>query len=217
MLGTTTHCGKRSTGLSASWRSCRPPGGGSSWPPIRSAAGSSARCTTACSNTWSRSRSRSACSSADADPAAVKALLDDVQQALDEAAQLAQRIYPPLLEAGGLAAALRAAATSAASAIRLDVPAGGSYPPEVAGAIYWCCLAALERAGAHATVTVRDEDGAVAFEVAADGSASRTGSTRSATASRRWRKAGDPSPGAVIRLAPAPGVTVASRSPRGRG
>ena len=53
----------------------------------------------------------------DADPAAAKTLLAelarDVQQALDETAQLAQRIYPPLLEAGGLAAALRAAAASA--------------------------------------------------------------------------------------------------------
>ncbi len=53
----------------------------------------------------------------EADPAAAKTLLAelarDVQQALDETAQLAQRIYPPLLEAGGLAAALRAAAGSA--------------------------------------------------------------------------------------------------------
>ena len=50
----------------------------------------------------------------DDDPAAANALLEqmghDVQQALDETAQLAQRIYPPLLEAGGLAAALRSAA-----------------------------------------------------------------------------------------------------------
>src|SRR6266508_5642563 len=42
----------------------------------------------------------------DADPAAAKALLQemgaDVQQAVDETAQLAQRIYPQLLQAGGL-------------------------------------------------------------------------------------------------------------------
>src|SRR6476469_4046720 len=50
----------------------------------------------------------------DADPAAAQTLLDEmarhVQQALDETARLAQRIYPPLLEAGGLAVALRSAA-----------------------------------------------------------------------------------------------------------
>ena len=37
----------------------------------------------------------------------------DVQQALEETAQLAQRIYPPLLEARGLSAALRSAETDA--------------------------------------------------------------------------------------------------------
>ena len=50
----------------------------------------------------------------DADPAAAKALLEemgrDVQQALDETAKLAQRIYPALIEARGFAATLRSAA-----------------------------------------------------------------------------------------------------------
>jgi signal transduction histidine kinase len=122
--------------------------------------------------------------SADADPAAAKALLDemgrDMQQALDETAQLAQRIHPPLLEAGGLAAALRSAAVSVGIRASLEVGAGASYPPEVAGAVYWCCLEALEHAGpgARATVTVRDKDGAVAFEVVEDGSGSGAGLER---------------------------------------
>ena len=116
--------------------------------------------------------------SADADPAATKVVLAemgrDVQRALDESAQLAQRIYPPLLEAGGLAAALRSAAGAAGVRASLEVTAGSSVPPEVAGTVYWCCREALEHAGAgaKATVTVRDEDGAVAFEVVEDGSRS---------------------------------------------
>ncbi len=115
---------------------------------------------------------------ADADPAAAKALLDEmgreVQQALDETGKLAHRIYPPLLEAGGLAAALRAAALSAGIPTRIEVTAGADYPPEVAGAVYFCCLEVLERAGdgAHATVTVRDEEGALVFEVVDDGAGS---------------------------------------------
>ena len=122
--------------------------------------------------------------SADVDPASAKALLaemaGDVQQALDEAARLAQRIYPPLLDAGGLAAALRGAAGSAGVRASLAVAAGTRYPPEVAGAVYWCCLEALEHAGAgaRATVTVRDEEGAVAFEVVEDGSPSDAGLER---------------------------------------
>jgi signal transduction histidine kinase len=109
----------------------------------------------------------------EADPAAAKAVLAelerDVQQALEETAQLAQRIYPPLLEVGGLAAALRAAAMSTGVRVTLDVPARASYPPEVAGTVYWCCLTVLKGAAEAATLTVRDEVGAVAFEVVADG------------------------------------------------
>ena len=111
---------------------------------------------------------------ADADPAAAKALLEEMgrelQQALDETGKLAHRIYPPLLEAGGLAVALRAAAASVGVAARIEVAAGAGYPPEVAGAVYFCCLEVLERAGegARATVTVRDEEGALVFEVVVD-------------------------------------------------
>ena len=122
--------------------------------------------------------------SVDADPPAAQALVAEmgrnVQQALDEAAQLAQRIYPPLLDTGGLAAALRSAALSVGIRASLEVAAGTRYPPEVAAAVYWCCLEALERAGAgaRATVTVRDEEGAVTFEVVEDGSPSDAGHDR---------------------------------------
>jgi signal transduction histidine kinase len=115
---------------------------------------------------------------ADVDPAAAKALLDemrrDIQQALDETGQLAHRIYPPLLEAGGLAAALRAAAVTLGVPSRIEVTARDSYPPEVAGAVYFCSLEVLERAGdgARATVTVRDEEEALVFEILEDGAGS---------------------------------------------
>jgi signal transduction histidine kinase len=106
----------------------------------------------------------------DADPAAAKALLEemerDVQQALDEAARLAQRIYVPLLEAGGLAAALRSAAVSAGIPASVNVAAGSSYPPEISRTVYLWWLEVLGHAGgeARATVTVREEDGALIFE-----------------------------------------------------
>jgi len=108
----------------------------------------------------------------DANPTAAKTLLvemgRDVQQALDETGKLAHRIYPPLLEAGGLAAALRSAAVSANVRARIDVAAGAVYPLEVAGAVYFCCLEVLEGAGTSAAVTVRDEERALGFEVVAD-------------------------------------------------
>jgi signal transduction histidine kinase len=112
---------------------------------------------------------------ADADPAAAKALLEamegDVQQALDETAQLAQRIYPPLLDAGGLAAALRSAASSVGVAASVEVAVHASYPPDIAATVYHTCLELLEHAGAGArvTVAVREEEAGLAFEVVEEG------------------------------------------------
>lgn len=111
----------------------------------------------------------------DADPAAAKPLLDemrrDVQQALDDTTRLAERVYPPLLEIGGLAAALRSAAVSAGIAASVAVSAGPTCPPEVVRTVYLCWLDALDRAvrGTRATVTVREEEGALSFELVNEG------------------------------------------------
>lgn len=108
---------------------------------------------------------------ADSDPPAARTLLEgmerDVQQALDETAQLAQQIYAPLLELGGLGAALRSAAASAGIPASVEVTAGSNYPPEVAWTVYSCWLQALstDAAEARATITVREKKGAVIFEV----------------------------------------------------
>ena len=67
--------------------------------------------------------------------------------ALDETARLAQRIFPPLLEAGGLAAALRSAAVSIGIPASVEVATGASDPPEVLRTVYFCCLEVLEHAG----------------------------------------------------------------------
>jgi signal transduction histidine kinase len=117
-------------------------------------------------------------SSVDADPTAAKELLEemtrDVQQALDETAQLAERVYPALLNARGLAAALRSVAAGGGIRASVDVQPGADYPPEVAARVYLCCLEALEHVGAGVpvTVTVREAEGAVRFEVVEDGARS---------------------------------------------
>jgi signal transduction histidine kinase len=114
-----------------------------------------------------------AAGSVDSDPAAAKALLEELQRearrALTEMQELATRIFPPLLEAGGLVAELRAAASRAGVPARIAVDA--PYPPQVAGAVYFCVLDVFERApaGTPVDVTVRGEEGGVAFEIDADG------------------------------------------------
>ena len=116
-----------------------------------------------------------AAGSVDSDPAAAKALLEELQRearrALTEMQELANRIFPPLLEAGGLVAELRAAASRAGVPARIDVDVDASPPPEIAGAVYFCALDAFERApaGTSVVVSVRAEEGALAFEIDADG------------------------------------------------
>lgn len=113
--------------------------------------------------------------SIDADPEAAKQLLAetgrDALQALEETRRLAHRIYPPLLEAGGLGVALRSAAASANVPVRIDIAPGAAYPPEIAGAVYFCCLVFLEgvEAGTPVAIRVSDEAGTLTLEIVAEG------------------------------------------------
>lgn len=83
-------------------------------------------------------------------------------------------IYPPLLVDGGLADALEAAADRSSLGVRLETAAVGRYSGALEEAVYFCCLEALQNVGKHApgaqvVVTVREEAGALRFEVADDG------------------------------------------------
>jgi signal transduction histidine kinase len=114
----------------------------------------------------------------DSDPAAVKALLEemsrDVREALDETALLAQGIYPSTLELGGLAALLRAAAVNADVPATVDVSDGSRYAPEVAMTVYLCWLAVLASGADETPVTVRVREGedALTFEIVGEAAAS---------------------------------------------
>ena len=109
--------------------------------------------------------------SAGSDPAGARVLLDeierDVQRAVDEAARLAQWISPPLLEAAGLAAALRSAAVSVGVPASVDVATRSNWPPELARTVYLCWLETLASHGGttRASITVREVEDVVAFEV----------------------------------------------------
>jgi len=116
---------------------------------------------------------------ADRDPEQAKAMLDqlggDLQDAVQELRSLAHGIYPPLLAERGLPDALSAAATRAAIPTTVDAEAVGRHPQLLEAAVYFCCLEALQNAGKHAgegseaTITLREEEGALLFEVADDG------------------------------------------------
>jgi signal transduction histidine kinase len=107
----------------------------------------------------------------DRDPAAATALRDEmavnVREAMDQAAELAEMIYPPLLEAGGLISALRSASESAGVTALVDVRTDAVYSPQITSTVYWSWVDALSSAspGSQATIRVLETDGALTFDV----------------------------------------------------
>jgi signal transduction histidine kinase len=99
----------------------------------------------------------------------------ELQDAVQELRNLAHGIYPPLLMDRGLTEALSAAAGRAALPTTVHGEGIGRYPQAVEAAVYFCCLEALQNAAKHAGVgseaqiVVREEEGALLFEVSDDG------------------------------------------------
>jgi signal transduction histidine kinase len=102
-------------------------------------------------------------------------LAGDVHEAIQELRSLAHGIFPPLLVSSGLNDALLSAASRAAIPTAVDAATVGRYDNDMEAAVYFCVLEALQNAAKHAgdgavaTVRVAEEDGALVFEVADDG------------------------------------------------
>jgi signal transduction histidine kinase len=114
-------------------------------------------------------------SESDKAKAILEELRGNLQDAIQELRDFAHGIYPPLLMDRGLGEALSAAASRAALPTVVKADGIGRYPQDIESAIYFCCLEALQNAakyageGAHATVSVREEEGGLVFEVSDDG------------------------------------------------
>jgi signal transduction histidine kinase len=110
------------------------------------------------------------------DPVAAQTVLEemrqDVQAALDETRKLALRIYPPLVEPNGLRLALRTAVATAGFSTGIEVADDVSGPPEIAAAVYFCCMSVLEQLGTEASsaITVGEEADEITFEIVQVGS-----------------------------------------------
>jgi signal transduction histidine kinase len=78
----------------------------------------------------------------------------DVHAALDRVRALADEIYPSLLDAGGLAAALPGVARRAGVRLRLDTAPGARGTPAAEAALVFACRSVFEAAAADTEVTV---------------------------------------------------------------
>ena len=99
----------------------------------------------------------------------------EVESALEEVRALAHGIYPAILYDRGLAEALRAAARRSPIPTTVDAHRLSSQSAEIATAVYFCCLEALQNAAKHADdataidVVVRQSESTLFFSVSDDG------------------------------------------------
>lgn len=103
-------------------------------------------------------------------------LSGDIDETVQSVRDLAQGVYPKMLELHGLVAALNGAATKATIPTGVEVEGEiGRHDQDLEAAIYFCCLEALQNAskhageGAQAMVRVRETAEAIEFSVADDG------------------------------------------------
>jgi signal transduction histidine kinase len=101
-------------------------------------------------------------------------LKDQLGVALEDLRDLARGIFPPLLAAEGLPAALAAQARKASIAVDVRADGVGRYDKDRESAVYFCVLEALQNVAKYASardvvVTLCEEDGVLRFEVCDDG------------------------------------------------
>ncbi len=117
---------------------------------------------------------------------AVGELSADTQRAVDGMRAAARGIYPPLLEAEGVRAALVAAGRESAVPIDIESDGFGRYPPEIEATIYFCVLEALGSMGGPETtrVSLGDNGEMVTFSVQNASAGSSSGHGLTAVADR---------------------------------
>lgn len=101
-------------------------------------------------------------------------VLADVDAGVDSLRDLAHGIYPPLLEAEGLATALKARSRKASIPVSIEANGLGRYRRDIEAAVYFCVLEGLQNAVkySHAddvVVRLSQTDASLLFEVADSG------------------------------------------------
>src|SRR4029077_17724068 len=146
-------------------------------------------------------------------------LKHDADEAIDNLRELARGIYPPLLASDGLGPALQAHARRLTVPVELDVRDVPRQPREVEGAVYFCCLEALQNVAkyaeaSHVGVRVWTEDSNLAFAVEDDGRGFDPATVARSSGLQNMRDRLEALGGSLLlRSAPGSGTTVEGRLP----
>jgi signal transduction histidine kinase len=142
-----------------------------------------------------------------------------MEAALADVREVAHGLYPPLLIASGLPAAIRRLHEQVVPRPEIHVVAVGRYPPEIESAVYYCCLEALANAtkhggrGVHVSVWLAEEDGHLTFRVADDGPGFEMGEARGLGLQHMEDRLGALGGALRITTAPGRGTTVSGSVP----
>ena len=154
--------------------------------------------------------------------AQLEGLVGEAGEALDTLRDLAHGIYPPLLAAEGVVPALQAHVRKAALPAEVVGQTTSRFPADVEVAAYYCCLEALQNVAKYAeatsvTVTVREGDGSLDFEVRDDGRGFDPSTTGRGAGLRNMLDRVDALAGTMtVESAPGAGTTVRGRLPAGQ-
>jgi signal transduction histidine kinase len=147
-------------------------------------------------------------------------LAAEAGEALETLRDLAHGIYPPLLAADGLVAALEGHARKSSLAVEVEADdRGRRYPVEVEVAAYYCCLEALQNASKYAeaasvSVDLRVVGDVLEFSVRDDGRGFDAAHVAAGAGLRNMTDRVDALAGTLdIESAPGRGTTVRGRLP----
>jgi signal transduction histidine kinase len=74
----------------------------------------------------------------------------EARAAIDQIRLLARGLYPPLLETGGLAPAIRSIADQAAAPVMIDATVADRFPLDIEATVFFCISEAITNAAKHA-------------------------------------------------------------------
>jgi signal transduction histidine kinase len=147
------------------------------------------------------------------------ALAQGLDAALEEVREVAHGLYPQILTASGLPAALRHVHEHAASPTAIDAVGVGRYPPEIESAVYYCCLEAIQNATKHGgrgvlvSVALAEEEGRLTFRVVDDGPGFSLGEVRGFGLQNMEDRLGALGGRLTVSTAPGRGTTISGQVP----
>lgn len=153
--------------------------------------------------------------------ALIAQLKQDADDALDTMRELARGIYPPLLASDGLEAALRAQIRRITVPVDLQLDGVPRQPREVEGAVYFCCLEALQNVAKYAeanriSLRLWTDDANLAFRVQDDGKGFDAMTVPQGSGLQNMRDRVEALGGSLeVRSVPGQGTTIEGRVPVG--